>query len=146
MDLAKAVALGVTHDGDLIDYTAGMGGAAKIGTVAPLVAVPTTSGTGSEVSSGAVIIMNNGEKLILASRELVPKTAICDPTLTIGLPPRLTSATGMDAMTHCIEALLSPQINPPAEAVACDGIERGIKKATSYAQLKMAAMKTPVGT
>ena len=128
MDLAKAVALGVTHDGDLIDYTAGMGGAAKIGTVAPLVAVPTTSGTGSEVSSGAVIIMNNGEKLILASRELVPKTAICDPTLTIGLPPRLTSATGMDAMTHCIEALLSPQINPPAEAVACDGIERGIKE------------------
>ena len=75
-----------------------------------------------------VIIMNNGEKLILASRELVPKTAICDPTLTIGLPPRLTSATGMDAMTHCIEALLSPQINPPAEAVACDGTERGIKE------------------
>ena len=127
MDLAKAVALAVTHDGELIDYTAGLGGAAKIAQIAPLVAIPTTSGTGSEVSSGAVIIMNNGEKLILASKELVPRTAICDPSLTLGLPPHLTAATGMDAMTHCIEALLSPQINPPAEAVACDGIERGIR-------------------
>ena len=127
MDLAKAVALAVTHEGDLLDYTAGLGGAARIGTVAPLIAIPTTSGTGSEVSSGAVIIMKNGEKLILASRNLVPMTAICDPALTLGLPPHLTAATGMDAMTHCIEALLSPQVNPPAEAVACDGIERGIR-------------------
>jgi alcohol dehydrogenase class IV len=128
MDLAKAVALAVTHTGELIDYTAGLGGAAKIQDVAPLIAIPTTSGTGSEVSSGAVIIMKNGEKLILASKNLVPRTAICDPTLTIGLPPHLTAATGMDAMTHCIEALLSPQINPPAEAVGCDGIERGIRE------------------
>jgi alcohol dehydrogenase class IV len=72
--------------------------------------------------------MKNGEKLILASKNLVPRTAICDPALTIGLPPHLTAATGMDAMTHCIEALLSPQINPPAEAVGCDGIERGIRE------------------
>lgn len=127
MDLAKAVALAVTHDGDLLEYTAGLGGTEKIGTVAPLIAIPTTSGTGSEVSSGSVIIMNNGEKLILISRNLVPITAICDPSLTLGLPPILTAATGMDAMTHCIEALLSPEVNPPAEAVACDGIERGIR-------------------
>jgi len=127
MDLAKAVALAVTHDGDLLEYTAGLGGAKNIGRVAPLIAIPTTSGTGSEVSSGAVIIMKNGEKLILASRNLVPLTSICDPELTLGLPAKLTAATGMDAMTHCIEALLSPQINPPAEAVACDGIERGIR-------------------
>ena len=128
MDLAKAVALAVTHEGDLLEYTAGLGGASKIGSVAPLIAIPTTSGTGSEVSSGAVIIMKNGEKLILASRFLVPATSICDPELTLGLPPLLTAATGMDAMTHCVEALLSPQINPPAEAVACDGIERGIRE------------------
>ena len=128
MDLAKAVALAVTHEGDLLEYTAGLGGASKIGSVAPLIAIPTTSGTGSEVSSGAVIIMKNGEKLILASRFLVPATSICDPELTLGLPPLLTAATGMDAMTHCIEALLSPQINPPAEAVACDGIESGIRE------------------
>ena len=127
MDLAKAVALAATHEGDLLGYTAGLGGVAKIGPVAPLVAIPTTAGTGSEVSSGAVIIMANGEKLIFGSRHLVPRTALCDPDLTLGLPPRLTAATGMDAMTHCIEALLSPQVNPPAEAVACDGIERGIR-------------------
>ena len=127
MDLAKAVALAVTHEEDLINYTAGQKGAAKIGQVAPLVAVPTTSGTGSEISTGAVIIMKNGDKLILASRELIPRVAICDPSLTLGLPPLLTAATGMDAMTHCIEALLSPQINPPAEAVGCDGIVRGIR-------------------
>ena len=128
MDLAKAVALAVTHEGDLIDYTAGLGGVEKIGEVAPLVAIPTTSGTGSEVSSGSVIIMENGEKLILISRNLVPRTAICDPSLTLGLPAHLTAATGMDAMTHCVEALLSPEINPPADAVACDGIARGIKE------------------
>ena len=124
----RRVALAVTHEGDLLEYTAGLGGTAKIGPVAPLVAIPTTAGTGSEVSSGAVIIMANGEKLILASRHLVPRTAVCDPDLTLGLPPRLTAATGMDAMTHCVEALLSPQVNPPAEAVACDGIERGIRE------------------
>ncbi len=127
MDLAKAVALAVTHEDDLIEYTAGLGGTAKIGSVAPLIAIPTTAGTGSEVSSGAVIIMNNGEKLILISRNLVPLTAICDPELTEGMPPLLTAATGMDAVTHCVEALLSPEINPPAEAVACDGIERAVR-------------------
>ncbi|MEM7058804.1 MAG: iron-containing alcohol dehydrogenase [Pseudomonadota bacterium] len=127
MDLGKAVALAVTHEGDLLEYTAGLGGVGKIGPIAPLVAVPTTSGTGSEVSSGAVIIMDNGEKLILASQHLVPRTAICDPSLTLGLPPHLTAATGMDAMSHCVESLLSPHVNPPAEAVACDGIERGIR-------------------
>ena len=128
IDLAKAVALSVTHEGDLLEFTAGLGGVGKIGPVAPLVAIPTTAGTGSEVSNGAVIIMNNGEKLILASPNLVPRTAICDPTLTIGLPPHLTAATGMDAITHCVEALLSPMENPPAEAVACDGIDRGVKE------------------
>ncbi|MBO6555323.1 MAG: iron-containing alcohol dehydrogenase [Pseudomonadales bacterium] len=127
MDLAKAVALAVTHEGDLIDYTAGLGGVEKISKVAPLVAIPTTSGTGSEVSSGSVIIMNNGEKLILISPHLRPLTAICDPELTTGLPPSLTAATGMDAVTHCIEALLSPEINPPAEAVGLDGVERAVR-------------------
>lgn len=126
IDLGKAVALNVTHEGDLLGYTAGMGGVAKIGAVAPLIAVPTTSGTGSEVSSGSVVIMNNGEKLILASKNLVPRMAICDPQLTIGLPPMLTAATGMDAMAHCIEAVCSPQANPPADAVGLDGIRRGL--------------------
>jgi 4-hydroxybutyrate dehydrogenase len=128
MDLAKATALAVTHPGALIDFAAGRSRAGAIGPVAPLVAIPTTAGTGSEVSNGAVIIMDNGEKLILASRHLVPRVALCDPALTLGLPPLLTAATGMDAVTHCIEALLSPQVNPPAEAIACDGIERSIRQ------------------
>ncbi len=126
IDLAKAVALAVTHPGELLEYTAGLGGMERIGPVAPLIAVPTTAGTGSEVSSGSVLIMNNGEKLILASGHLIPRTAICDPQLTLGLPPSLTAATGMDAVTHCIEAVLSPQINPPAEAVGLDGLRRSL--------------------
>lgn len=127
IDLAKAVAVAVTHEGDLIDYISGPRRRARIGPVAPLLAVPTTAGTGSEVSAGAIIIMNNGEKLLLASLHLLPRMAICDPDLTLGLPPLLTAATGMDAMSHCIEALLSPQVNPPADAVACDGLERGLR-------------------
>ncbi|MFP3943711.1 MAG: iron-containing alcohol dehydrogenase, partial [Alphaproteobacteria bacterium] len=124
MDLGKGVALAVTHEGPLAQYAAMEGG--KVGPVAPLVAVPTTAGTGSEVSVGAVIICEDGRKLTFAGPSLIPKVAICDPELTLGLPPRLTAATGMDAMTHCIEALLSPIVNPPAEAIALDGIERGL--------------------
>ncbi|MEP4733670.1 iron-containing alcohol dehydrogenase [Parvibaculum sp.] len=126
MDLGKAVALAVTHEDELLSYTAGLGGARKIGPVAPLIAVPTTAGTGSEVSTGAVVIMSNGEKLILASKHLVPRVAICDPDLTLGLPSLLTAATGMDAIAHCIEAVCSRQVNPPADAVGLDGIRRAL--------------------
>lgn len=93
--------------------------------VAPLIAVPTTSGTGSEVSVGFVIIMADGRKLTFASPLFVPKAAICDPELTLGLPTAMTAATGMDAITHCIEAFLTPTINPPADGVALDGLWRG---------------------
>ena len=100
----------------------------KIQKTIPMIAIPTTSGTGSEVSSGAVIIMNDGRKLILASEHLRPAAAICDPELTIGLPPLLTAGSGMDALTHCIEAIMSPVIDPPAEAVGLDGVERVIRE------------------
>ena len=93
-----------------------------------MIAIPTTYGTGSEVSDGALIIMNDGRKLILASPHLRPNAAICDPELTIGLPPILTAGAGMDALTHCIEAILSPINDPPAEAVGIDGIEKIIKE------------------
>ena len=128
IDLAKAVALMVNHEGELIDYSVNAGGIEKIKSLAPMVAIPTTSGTGSEVSAGSVIIMNDGRKLILISEFLRPKIAICDPELTLGLPPQLTAGVGMDALTHCIEAILSPVIDPPAEAVGLDGIERVIKE------------------
>ena len=108
MDLAKTVALMANHEGNVVDYSVNEGGTGKIKETVPTIAIPTTSGTGSEVSLGAVIIMNDGRKLILASDHLVPNAAICDPELTLGLPPVLTAGAGMDALTHCIEAVLSP--------------------------------------
>jgi alcohol dehydrogenase class IV len=128
MDLAKAVALMANHEGSLLDYSVNEGGYGKIKETMPMVAIPTTSGTGSEVSVGSLIIMNDGRKLIFASPYLMPNAAICDPELTIGLPPVLTAGAGMDALTHCIEAILSPINDPPAEAVGIDGIEKIIKE------------------
>ena len=75
--------------------------------VAPLIAVPTTAGTGSEVARGAIVIVDDGRKLGFHSWHLVPKAAICDPELTLGLPPSLTAATGMDAIAHCMETFMS---------------------------------------
>ena len=126
MDLAKGVALLLTHDEPLIEYNAATGGGSKIGPVAPLIAIPTTSGTGSEVSRGAVIKTDDGRKLIFSSPNMIPKIALCDPDLTIGLPPRLTAATGMDAVTHLMEAVMSPTENPAAEAIGLDGLWRAV--------------------
>ena len=127
IDLGKAVALMANHEGSVVDYSVNEGGLMKITETVPMIAIPTTSGTGSEVSAGSVIVMRDGRKLILASSHLVPNAAICDPDLTVGLPPVLTAGAGMDALTHCVEAVLSPAIDPPAEAVGLDGIERVIR-------------------
>ncbi len=124
IDLAKATALMVNSERPLIDY-AGIA-RSKVGRVAPLVAIPTTAGTGSEVSVGFIIIVADGRKLTFIADAFIPRVAICDPELTLGLPPPLTAATGMDAVTHCIEAVLSPSVNPPAEAIAIDGLERAV--------------------
>jgi 4-hydroxybutyrate dehydrogenase len=125
MDLGKAVALLAESGGPLAQFDPLAGGRGKVGNVAPVIAVPTTAGTGSEVSVGFVIIMEDGRKLTFAHPHFIPKVAICDPELTLGLPPLLTAATGMDAITHCIEAFLAPTINPPADGVALDGLWRG---------------------
>ncbi|MGI9419352.1 MAG: iron-containing alcohol dehydrogenase, partial [Geminicoccaceae bacterium] len=125
LDLAKAVGLLVTHNGPLADYAAVEGGVARIKDILPpLIAIPTTAGTGSEVGRGAVIILDDGRKLGLLSPYLIPKVAICDPTLTIGLPPLLTAGTGMDALTHCIETYIATAYNPPADGIALDGLRR----------------------
>lgn len=124
MDLAKAVGLMVTHEPPYARYGATERGMRHIRKIPPLIAVPTTAGTGSEVSVGAVLILDNGRKETFISPFLIPSAAICDPELTLGLPPALTAATGMDAMTHCIEAVLSPLVHPPAEAIGLDGVER----------------------
>ncbi len=119
IDLGKAVALLATHAGPLEQYALIGGGLARItAKVAPLIAIPTTAGTGSEVGRGALITLNDGRKLGFISPHMIPKIALCDPELTLGLPARLTAATGMDALTHCIETYLSPRVNPPADAIA----------------------------
>lgn len=128
IDLAKGVAIMATHPGALADYATILGGSPKITPgAAPLIAIPTTAGTGSEVARGAIIVLDDGRKLGFHSWHLVPKTAICDPELTYGLPTRLTAATGMDAIAHCIETFLSKAVNPPADAIAYDGLARGLK-------------------
>jgi alcohol dehydrogenase class IV len=125
IDLAKGVALAATHDGPLEQYAAISDGVSRINAkVAPVIAIPTTAGTGSEVGRGALLNLTSGSKLALISPYLIPKRAICDPELTLGLPPLLTAATGIDALTHCIETFLSPLVNPPAEAIALDGAQR----------------------
>ncbi|WP_418314720.1 iron-containing alcohol dehydrogenase [Piscinibacter sakaiensis] len=135
IDLAKGVAIAATHPGPLKTYATIEGGSPKItDKVAPLIAVPTTAGTGSEVARGAIVIVDDGRKLGFHSWSLVPKTAICDPELTLGLPPLLTAATGMDAIAHCLETFMAPALNPPADGIALDGLERGwahIERATT---------------
>ncbi len=135
IDLAKAVALLATHPGPLGRYAFTAGGASLItAAVAPVIAVPTTAGTGSEVGRAALITLADERKLGFISPHLIPKRAVCDPELTLGLPPGLTASTGMDAITHCIETFLSPRDNPPAEAIALDGLgraARAIERATA---------------
>ena len=134
IDCAKGVAIAATHVGPLKNYATIEGGSAKItARAAPLIAVPTTSGTGSEVARGAIIIVDDHRKLGFHSWHLVPKTAICDPELTLGLPASLTAATGMDAIAHCMETFMSAAFNPPADGIALDGLQRGwahIERAT----------------
>lgn len=134
IDCAKGVAIAATHEGPLKTYATIEGGSPKItDDVAPLIAVPTTSGTGSEVARGAIIIVDDHRKLGFHSWSLMPKVAICDPELTLGLPPRLTAATGMDAIAHCMETFMSAAFNPPADGIALDGLERAwnhIERAT----------------
>lgn len=125
MDLGKAVALLAVSGGPLAQYDPLQGGNKLVKGVASLIAIPTTAGTGSEASLGFVISMTDGRKLTFANAKFLPKLAICDPELTLGLPQQLTAATGMDAITHCIEAVLATPINPPADGIGLDGLWRG---------------------
>ena len=135
IDLAKGVAIAATHEGPLVRYATIEGGSPKISErVAPLIAVPTTAGTGSEVARGAILIVDDGRKLGFHSWHLMPKAALLDPELTLGLPPGLTAATGMDAIAHCLETFMAPAVNPPADGIALDGLARGwahIERATT---------------
>ncbi|PIR20078.1 MAG: alcohol dehydrogenase [Deltaproteobacteria bacterium CG11_big_fil_rev_8_21_14_0_20_47_16] len=117
MDVAKAANILLTHGGDLVaDYS----GAQTIpGPLKPLVAIPTTAGTGSEVTQAAVLYdESQGVKLSFVDDYLRPHLAVLDPLLTLSLPPFLTAATGMDALTHAVEAWTSVQSNPFSDALA----------------------------
>ena len=134
IDCAKGVAIAATHPGPLNTYATIEGGSPLItAQVAPIIAIPTTAGTGSEVARGAIVIVDDGRKLGFHSWHIVPKTAICDPELTLGLPPMLTAATGMDAVAHCMETFMAAPFNPPADGIALDGLTRAwahIERAT----------------
>ena len=134
IDCAKGVAIAARHAGPLKTYATIEGGSALITEQAvPLIAVPTTSGTGSEVARGAILILDDKRKLGFHSWHLLPKAAICDPELTFGLPSHLTAATGMDAVAHCMETFMAPAFNPPADGIGLDGLERAwhfIERAT----------------
>ncbi len=138
IDLAKGVAIAARHSGPLKHYATIEGGSPRITeAVLPLIAVPTTAGTGSEVARGAILIVDDGRKLGFHSWHLMPRAAILDPDLTLGLPPALTAATGMDAITHCMESFMAHAVNPPADGIALDGLERGwahIERATRDGQ------------
>lgn len=128
IDVAKALRLLASHDGPLVDYDLLKGGAKKISQpMPPLIAVPTTAGTGSEVSRGALIRTGRHaavRKTIVASPRLVPSAAILDPELTLQLPPLLTAACGMDALSHCVEEHLSPRRQPVASALALGAVRK----------------------
>src|SRR5687767_5051360 len=126
LDAAKLVQVLTTHEPPLSRYDDATGGDQYVrDNMPPLIAIPTTAGTGSEVSrSGVATLSDTGSKTVIFSPFLMPKAAICDPELTLGLPPGPTAATGMDAFTHCLEAYLSNGFHPLADAVAIDGIAR----------------------
>ena len=120
IDTAKGMAICLTKGGRLEDY-AGLN--ILDGPVMPHIVIPTTAGTGSEVTYAAVIKDHEQKrKLLFADNYLVPNVAILDPNMTIGMPKRLTAATGMDALSHCVEAIHSMQSEPIADALAFHGI------------------------
>jgi alcohol dehydrogenase class IV len=129
IDAAKAIRLLDRHPGSLADYDLTTGGADRItADLPPLVAIPTTAGTGSEAGRGALIqLPRTGRKTIVLSGHLLPSLALCDPELTLSLPPELTAGTGMDAFTHGIESFLSTTYHPICDGVALEGLKHVAK-------------------
>src|SRR5690606_926684 len=125
IDVAKLVRLTTTHSLPLAEYDDAVGGDAKITQpMPPMIAIPTTAGTGSEVGRSAVVtIAETNRKTVIFSPRLIPSVAILDPLLTVSLPPALTAATGFDALTHNIEAYCAKRDHPLADAIALEGIE-----------------------
>ena len=126
IDLAKAVAMLLGNGGDPLDYLEVIGSGRKITQPAvPCVAVPTTAGTGAEVTANAVLASPaHGLKASLRSPLMIPRVALVDPELTVSCPPRVTAASGLDALTQCLEPLVSVRANPLTDGLAREGLRR----------------------
>lgn len=123
LDSGKALRVVATHPGRLIDYLEDPD--LITADVAPYITVPTTAGTGAEITfGGGIHPAPNEHALPIRSLNVRPDVAICDPELTLTLPPMLTAATGMDAFGHCFEGYLATTVNPPVDAIALDGMAR----------------------
>jgi len=121
MDASKGIRVLTSHPEPLHRYLGIEGIENIVNPMPPLIDIPTTSGTGSETSRGA-IITDTERRIKSVLRAGMPSLALVDPALTVSMPPQLTASTGMDALSHCIEAYLSPQYHPTAEAIAFEGI------------------------
>ena len=123
LDVAKVVGLLATHPGDVMEYVWDHPQARPIGALPYFIALPTTSGTGSEVGRSSVISeIDTHVKRVIFSAAILAKVVFADPELTLGLPPSVTAATGMDALTHNIESYLSPTYHPLCDGIALEGV------------------------
>ena len=128
LDVAKAIALMAGHPGALFEYEDGRPDARPIDKDVPYwVALPTTAGTGSEVGRSAVISDADHIKRIVFSPKLLARAVFADPELTLGLPAKVTAATGMDALTHCVEAYLAKDYHPICDGIALEGLRLAAK-------------------
>jgi alcohol dehydrogenase class IV len=126
IDLGKAVAMLLGNGGDPLDYLEVIGSGRRITQPAvPCVAVPTTAGTGAEVTANAVLASPaHGLKASLRSPLMIPRVALVDPELTVSCPPRVTAASGLDALTQCLEPFVSVRANPLTDGLAREGLRR----------------------
>jgi alcohol dehydrogenase class IV len=126
MDVAKAIRLKSTHDLALESYDDLKDGWKIIhAQQPPMIAIPTTAGTGSEVGRSSVICLGSDQhKVVIFSPFMMPNVAVCDAELTVNLPPHVTAATGMDALTHCLEAYVAKGTHPFADMFALAGLAR----------------------
>jgi alcohol dehydrogenase class IV len=124
MDVARAIVLSINHHRDLFDYDDLIGGDQYVTEAVPyFITVPTTSGTGSEAGRSAIISEDETHrKRILFSPKLLAKIIFADPLLTMDLPPFVTAATGMDALTHNMEAFIAKGFHPMCDGIALEGI------------------------
>lgn len=128
IDLAKLVRLLVSHDLPLSAFSVSEGGGHRItGEMPKMIAVPTLCGLASGLNGLVSVVLNSGATLDIASKKIIPPVTICDPTLTVGASPECHASAGVTAIARCVEALASPNYNPPAEGIALDGLLRAIR-------------------